>query len=32
VIMSAALTHAVMKMDYHRATAGRTTSPLLGTR
>ena len=32
VIMSAALTHAVMKMSYHRAAAGRTTSPLLGTR
>ena len=32
VIMSAALTHAVMKMDHHRATVGRATSPLLGTR
>jgi len=32
VIMSAALTHAVMKMGYHRAAAGRATSPLLGTR
>ena len=32
VIMSAALTHAGMKMGYHRAAAGRATSPLLGTR
>ena len=32
VIMSAALTHAAMKMGYDRVAADRATSPLLGTR